>query len=334
MSHEFRLSTPDDWRLRGIVGAFYEDNKLFDQTDWTYKTIPSCTSNTAPGTPGNSGCLSNVGTAPGTTVENPGVQNDNVAFFEDTQRDVKQTAFFASVDFDLIPKVLTLTAGTRHYQIRQLPQGQRHQQFRLLRAGCAGGRLRCGRQQPRQAASHDLGVGLQEPREPHLARHAGYRWCTTPGRRASARAASTARTAATSRGTDGLNQFCLPQSYESDDLTNNEIGWKTEFLNHRLQWNGAVYQENWDNVQVGFFDPGEIGNLTFDTNGQNFRVRGLETSIVARVTDGLTLQGAASWNRSEQTNSPALIDNNPLSVNYGKPITQVVQQRRRSTASR
>jgi hypothetical protein len=34
------------------------------------------------------------------------------------------------------------------------------------------------------------------------------------------------------------------------------------------------------------------------------------------------VQGAASWNQSEQTNSPALMDTNPQSVNFGKPITQ------------
>ena len=50
--------------LRGIVGAFYEDNKLFDQTAWQYKTMPACTEWRA-GTPGNTGCLSNVGTLPG-----------------------------------------------------------------------------------------------------------------------------------------------------------------------------------------------------------------------------------------------------------------------------
>jgi hypothetical protein len=43
---------------------------------------------------------------------------------------------------------------------------------------------------------------------------------------------------------------------------------------------------------------------------------------VARVLTGLTLQGAASWNSSRQTNSPVLIDNNPQSNNYGKQITQ------------
>src|SRR5581483_462460 len=37
---------------------------------------------------------------------------------------------------------------------------------------------------------------------------------------------------------------------------------------------------------------------------------------------GLTLQGSASWNQSRQTNSPLLIDNNPASANFGKPISQ------------
>jgi iron complex outermembrane receptor protein len=65
-----------------------------------------------------------------------------------------------------------------------------------------------------------------------------------------------------------------------------------------------VYRENWDNVQVAFFDPGLVGNIFYNTNGQNFLVKGIETSLVARVMSGLTLQGAASWNQSRQTNSP------------------------------
>ena len=39
--------------------------------------------------------------------------------------------------------------------------------------------------------------------------------------------------------------------------------------------------------------------------------------MVARVTSGLTVQGAASWNQTRQTNSPVLVDNNPASNNYG-----------------
>jgi outer membrane receptor protein involved in Fe transport len=124
-------------------------------------------------------------------------------------------------------------------------------------------------------------------------------------------------------GTDGVAQYAVPRSYSSDKLTNNEIGWKTEFFDHRLQWNGALYREEWDNAQVAFFDPGVTGNIFFDTNGQNFLIKGIETSVVARVVTGFTVQGAASWNQSRQTNSPALIDENPLSNNFGKAITQV-----------
>ncbi|HEX4140698.1 MAG TPA: TonB-dependent receptor plug domain-containing protein, partial [Candidatus Methylacidiphilales bacterium] len=38
-THEFRLSTPDDWRARAIVGAFWENMRLDDQTNWKYKTL-------------------------------------------------------------------------------------------------------------------------------------------------------------------------------------------------------------------------------------------------------------------------------------------------------
>ena len=62
--------------MRGIAGAYVEDNKLYDQTTWMYKNIPACTANTGAG---NTNCLTNVGTFPGTYVQNPGVQgNDRV----------------------------------------------------------------------------------------------------------------------------------------------------------------------------------------------------------------------------------------------------------------
>jgi iron complex outermembrane receptor protein len=323
LSNEIRVSTPDDWRIRGIVGAFYEQNKLFDQTDWLYKSVPSCTSNTAPGTPGNSGCFSNVGTATGATTENPGVQGDNVAFFEDTQREVKQTAFFGSVDFDIIPKVLTVTAGTRHYQFENSFDGSVSASFFCFEQGApAGGCLN---------DSTNLNAKDLSFTESGTKSRGNITWHVTPDVMLYATWSQGFRPGGFNRqggppayidGPDGKPQFGIPNEYHSDDLTNKEIGWKTEFFDHRLQWNGAVYQENWDNVQIGFFDPGETSNLAFGTNGQDFRIRGVETSIVALVVPGLTVQGAASWNSSVQTNSPALIDTNPGSVNFGKAITE------------
>ncbi len=115
-TNEFRVSSPEDWRLRFIAGAYWEDLRIYDQTDWNYKTIPNCPANVVPG--GGVACEGNLGPAAGTTVNNPNTRNDTVGFFEDTTKGYKQTAFFGSVDYDLIPKVLTLTAGGRWYSYK------------------------------------------------------------------------------------------------------------------------------------------------------------------------------------------------------------------------
>jgi iron complex outermembrane recepter protein len=322
---EFRLSTPDEWRLRAIGGVFWEDNKLYDQTAWMYKTVPACTSNGTAGVdPGNTGCLSNVGTFPGTTVQNPGVQNSNTSFYQDTVRDTKQTAFFASVDFDIIPKVLTVTAGMRHFRFENSSDGSVLASFGCYEAGTPPGGCH------NLAYSYNLNAANLSDTESGNKARGNLTWHITPDIMAYYTFSQGFRPGGFNQnggslhayGTDGVLQYAVPSSYSSDKLTNNEIGWKTEFFDHRLQWNGAFYRENWNNVQVAFFDPGLIGNIFYNANGQDFLIKGLETSVVARVITGLTVQGGAAWNNSRQTNSPILIDNNPKSANFGKPITQ------------
>ncbi len=322
LQNEFRLSTPDDWRLRGIAGIYVQDNKLYDQSDWRYKNVPSCTATLS------TGCFANIGTIPGTTVVNPGVRDSNSSFYQDDVRETKQTAFFLSFDYDLIPKVLTLTLGTRHFNFTNSLKGGVSTSFGCFAApvtpdGC-----------------HDPNYTYNLDSKNYRSTESGYKsrgnltWHVTPDVMVYYTYSQGFRPGGFNQnggalhafGTDGIEQYAVPDTYTSDNLTNNEIGWKTEFFNHRLQWNGAVYQENWDNVQVAFFNPGLVGNIFYNTNGQNFLIKGIETSIVARPVNGLTLQGSASWNHSRQTNSPALISNNPLSGNFGKPITQNCQK--------
>ncbi len=317
MQHEFRVSTPDEWRVRGIVGAFYEDNQLFDQTAWSYKGIPQCTATLT------AGCFTPLGTFPGSSVNPAGIRPATESFYQDTPRETKQTAFFGSVDFDIVPKVLTLTAGTRHFLFENSYKGSVMSSFGCYEAGTPPGGCT-------SSFSYNLDAQNLRGSESGFKNRANLTWHVIPDVMVyytfsqGFRPGGFDENGSTPHiyGTDGQYQYLLPRSWDSDKLTNNEIGWKTEFFDHRFQWNGAIYRENWDNVQISFFDPGLLGNLFFNTNGQNFLVKGLETSMVGRVAGGLTVQGAASWNQTRQTNSPALIDNNPASANFGKPITQ------------
>jgi len=321
--HEFRLSTPEEWPLRTIAGVFWEDNKLFDQSGWNYKNVPSCTSNGDPGTLGNSGCFTNIGTAVGTTVVNPGVRGDHTSFYQDTVRETKQTAFFASIDYDIIPKVLTVTAGTRHFKFDNSSKGSVTGSFGCFEqgnpaGGCNGGAYNLDAQ---HLSDTESGWKSRGNLTWHVTSDIMLYYTFSQGFRPGGFNQNGGTAHAPGPG-DGVAQYLIPSSYQSDKLTNNELGWKTEFFDHRLQWNGAVYRENWDNVQVAFFNPGLVGNIFYNTNGQNFLIKGVETSLMARVITGLTVQAAASWNHSRQTNSPALINNNPDSAGYGQAITQ------------
>ena len=319
--HEIRLSTPDDWRLRAIGGAFYENNVLYDQTAWQYKTVPSCTATLT------AGCFANVGTFPGTTVQNPGVQNGSTSFYQDTIRQTKQIAFFASVDYDIIPRVLTITAGTRHFLFQNLSAGSVLSSFLCYEAavtpdGCHA------------ADSYNLNAQNLRDTESGWKSRGNLTWHITSDVMVyytfsqGFRPGGFNQNGGSAHALDptGVAQYLIPKSYSSDKLTNNEIGWKTEFFDHHLQWNGAIYQENWDNVQISFFQSGLLGNIFYDANGQNFRIRGIETSLIARPFSGLTLQGAVSWNSSTQTNAPQLLINNPANANFGQPITQTCGQ--------
>jgi outer membrane receptor protein involved in Fe transport len=320
-SHEIRLSTPDDWRLRGIVGAFWEKLRIEDRLNWLYKTLPPCTESVT------AGCLTNVAPAPGSTVTDPSIRNDNIAFFNDVQRGYRQLAFFASLDFDLIPKVLTVTGGTRYYRFDNFEKGAVTGSFGCYEAGLA----------PCLAGATNIDAENLRTTYTGFKSRANLTWHILPDVLAYYTWSQGFRPGAFNRNfacyvpdAQGINQYCSPLAFTSDNLTNHELGWKTEFLGHRLQWNGAVYQENWNNVQVALFDPGVLGNVGFGVNGPNYRIRGVETSFIAVLAQGLTAQGAASWNSSEQTNSPYLIANNPellanaaSKAEYGQPILSV-----------
>ena len=101
-------------------------------------------------------------------------------------------------------------------------------------------------------------------------------------------------------------QYARPAGYNSDSLINNEVGFKSEFLDHHVLFNLSAYYMKWENIQQALFDPVHLGNTTFDVNGSSYTIKGFEVQFVARITDGLSVQGSSSVNTPSQSNTPCL----------------------------
>jgi outer membrane receptor protein involved in Fe transport len=316
-SQELRLSTPDDWRLRGILGVFWEEYVINSTTEWGYKSIPSCTASVT------TGCITDVGPPAGTQVNNPGIRADDVSAFDDITRGFRQQALFASGDFDIIPKRLTLTVGTRYYRINTTETGFSAESFYCMDAGLPP----CTTNQPPTVPN---GVVSNNETSEHLnLTYSGFRsranlsWKVTDDALLYYTWSQGFRPGGFNRGSlirtpPGQDYtFQSPANYGPDTLVNNEVGWKTQWMDRRLEFNGSVYQEDWNHVQVELFEPCCFGNVSFLVNGPDYRVRGVETEMVARPLHGLSLVAAAAWNSGSLTGAPLLHDT------AGNPITAI-----------
>jgi len=361
ISHEFRLSTPDDWRVRAIGGLFYENYRIGEIVDWNYLTDyagfhpvgpptgyfvdgagnviqPTGTNAGRPyrynstypcPTAGNPNATCPVTFVPSgiPNVNDPNTRPSSVGFFDDLKRGYTQKAIFGSLDFELIPKTLTLTAGTRYYRIDSTEQG--------AVVGSFGCKLLFHPTAPNPCVNHSNdtnidSLGLDKLNKGFKSRanltwHPAadlllyYTW--SQGFRSGGFNRPNSVTSGPLKGI-----FLPPVSFTPDTLTNDELGWKSEWLDHRVQFNGAIYQEDWKDAQISVFDPGITGNLTFTTNGGKYRVRGLETTVAARLTHELTVAAGAAWNRTELVEEAAIRGLNGQPIDWatvvpGRPLT-------------
>lgn len=327
LSNELRLSTPDDLRVRGLLGFYQENFNIADNQNFMYRSLPSCSDpqTLANAQAGNGVCLASIGPVPASYDTDPDPRNPNVAYGEDEHRGYSQYAAFTSIDFDLIPKVLTITGGTRFYHYHEYEFGTRY----TTNSGCVDV-IEC----VENGVPTIYGGGnIIDP--PNTDYH-GFRsrgnisWHVTPDVMLYYTFSQGFRPGGFNRfqkavGTapNGVAQFESPYSYAPDSLTNHEVGIKSEWFEHRLELNVSAYHMLWDNAQFVFFDPLEgFGNSNFVVNGPNYRINGAEVQLAARPIDGLTVQASGAWNSSEQTNAVCLVSNIPDSPSYGQCISQ------------
>jgi iron complex outermembrane receptor protein len=343
-SHELRMSTPEDRRIRGISGLFYENYQIQDQVDWFYLSALPYFHPIGPptgyytlngsalqpnGRPVTFSTLGAMFVPASVTSNDPSVRPPGDAFFNDITRGYTQKAAYASVDFDLVPRTLTLTAGTRYFRTDTWEVGSN--------VGGFGCQIIDTPSAPNPCLNHSNFTNIDAENLDRT--FSGFRsrtnlsWNVTDeamlyytwsqGYRAggfnrapfaappkSPLAPGLAANQAQAREHGG---WVAPLDFAPDTLTNNELGWKTLWMDRRIQWNGAIYQEDWRNAQIGVAAAGVI-NYGVILNGGNRRVRGIETSAVARVATGLTIEAGAAWTQSE------LLKQAPLLWVDGTPI--------------
>jgi iron complex outermembrane receptor protein len=112
----------------------------------------------------------------------------------------------------------------------------------------------------------------------------------------------------------GVNRVGQAGPYQADFLKNYEVGWKTQWLDNRLRWNGSLFYEQWDNFQFSFLGPNSV---TIVANAGQARVKGAESEIEWAASQGLTLSLGGAY-------TDAYLSENycgELDPNTGAPIT-------------
>lgn len=289
ITHELRFSTPYDKPVRAVVGLFYDDQTITHDGEYDYAATPDL------------GFFQNRPIV-GSTANDPDFREPGVTFINDLTREEKQKAIFGELAWDITDQ-LTATFGARYYELEATFLGSSS----FANTAVFG----TTEDLPDYGRNYDVSLADDLPLEQdgtitkvtldyqldkdillYATYSEGYRpggFNRLPG------------PATNANNLPEFEDFVVPATYESDEVTNMELGWKTMFFNGNLRFNGALYRIDWDNIQVAVLDSANISFLTFTDNVADAQITGIELDAAWTATDHLTLFGALSNNHSEVT---------------------------------
>jgi len=283
-SQEFRIATPSDKRIRVQAGVYYDRAKVFADNVWYYEG--AAIQGYKGQYPGGNDRITNY------------IRPDGGVYFNDAERGESQFALFGEAAFDITPQ-LTLTAGIRWYNQEVSLRGSVNcgghfsTKAGVLPNGHVCGSGNYGISLAGKSPSHEKGstpkVTLSYKPNSDMLFYATYSEGYRPG--------GFNRRGGPSRDPN----FPIPYTYKSDGVKNYEAGWKLQFANNRVRWNGSAFLIDWTGIPVSIYAP-SISNSTFVLNGPNARVKGVTTDLIWRATHELTITGNLAYNDSELNN--------------------------------
>ena len=290
-THELRFSTDADRAIRATFGGFYSDLELREVNSFTYLG-----SRDAVAFNGATGFGPNF-SAQGANVKYPGQWPDGVIFRNDVLRTDEQQGLFGEVTVDLNDS-FSLLLGARWFDISVDLQGS-----------AAGSFGNFGATQDNNAGNN-LDQLFSAPNPDTASTDGtitkfGLNWTPNSDQLFYFTFSEGFRPGLLNRpggATNPAGTFSVPFAVDTDDLTNLEIGWKTDLLDNTLRFNAAVFWSDIERLQTTIFDP-SITNLFFSDNAADADATGFEGDFIwaPASIQGLTVTGAFSFLDTEIT---------------------------------
>ena len=299
-TQEFRVTTPADQRIRGTFGLFYDNNKLLDNTDWSYLQEAA-------------GFIYRRAPNPSVNANDTSVRPVKVGFFNDIQRKDKQFAAYGEASVDIIEDKLTLTGGLRYYNEKAFINGSSSTSFATGGRGVYNpvtGTYSASATPPTlygvSANLNQLYAGISPAKYTGVLYKGNLTYKFGEGSLVYATYSDGFRPGGFNRRPCRIGSAICPTAadfaklgaYVPDKVQNYEVGGKFALLDRTLQLNLAAYMIDWKNIQITVFDQ-NISNQTFTTNLLDARIKGIEGDLTWRATSEFTLNSAFSFNDSE-----------------------------------
>jgi outer membrane receptor protein involved in Fe transport len=268
---EVRFNSKDPTaRFKWVVGGFYRERDSDFQS-----FVPVIDTNGlvfSPATPP---------TLPPTSDIGSGVPGCNPCVFARTDsKEIEETAIFGEVNWSITDS-LDLNVGARWFKVDQTEVGSTQFQFAAFAPNPPDPTTPDGATPPSFNALDDsetpwkvaLAWHLSEDQTIYGVRSNGFRLGGTNNR--------------------GIGAIVIPESFEADELTNYEVGYKSRFADQRATFNATVFFMEWDNLQVAGQDL--TGAFGFIGNAGKAEVRGTELEMTAAFGEHWFLTGNVTY---------------------------------------
>jgi outer membrane receptor protein involved in Fe transport len=263
-SHELRISSPQDRRVRFQVGFFYQKQEHDFQQRWLVEGLAES-------------MWPNQGASP---------EFKDIVYVNSLFREDEDEAYFGSVSFDITDR-LEATVGARYFKPEVSVEG-----FYGFGLGFNGvwsgtGEAQCPTQDDwRGKPCKNVDKGISESDSVY---RANLTWKMTDDHMIYGTWSEGYRPG-------GINRKPSAGEYVSDFLTNYELGWKTTWADGRFQFNGAAFMQEWEDFQVSFVGANAITQVD---NGPTADVNGIESQIQWLPVDSLNISASVMFLDSE-----------------------------------